>query len=116
MKIVLPRNKGANHGLHKATRSSVFYVRWTEDGKQRIQSTGTKDAKEARQIRDRLYERFEKEKGAVRVGSTEHVLSCDRYVYQRPPYLVKVPGRPTVECDTRAEARQVRNQLIGATK
>lgn len=115
MNVVLPKNKGPNHGLHRVD-SGTYYVRWTEDGKQRIQSTQTKDVKEARQIRDRLYERFEREKGAVRVGSVEHALASDKFVYARPPYLVKVPGHKIHACETRAEARQVRNQLIGATK
>ena len=97
--------------MHRVA-SGTYYVRWTEDGKQRIQSTGTKDVKEARQIRDRLYKRFEDERGALRVGSTEHALSSDRYIYARPPYQVKVPGHKIVACETRTEAREVRNELL----
>lgn len=112
MSITIPKSDKPNHGLHRVA-SGTYYVRWYENGKQRIRSTETKDVKEARQIRDRLYARFESEKGALRVGSVAHAVSCDRYIYERPPYLVKVPGHKVREAETRIAARDIRNQLLG---
>lgn len=110
--ITLPKDKGPNHGLHR-NRYGVYQVRWTVDGKQRTRTTGTKNAKEARAMRDRIYERLELEKGAVRIGSTDHAVDADRYIYQRPPYVVKVPGQKIYACENANEARKVRNYLLG---
>lgn len=111
MKILLPRDKGPNHGLHRV-KSGTYYVRWCENGVQRIKTTGTKDVKEARKIRDARYARFEQEQGALRSGSPELALTSDRYITMRPPYIIKVPGQKVREAGTLAEARLIRNELL----
>jgi hypothetical protein len=110
MRVVIPKDKGPNHGLHRSA-SGTYYVRWEEGGKQRTKTLGTKDAKTARKDRDTFYTSLE-DKGAMRVGSPELALVCDRYIYRRPPYLVKVPGHKIHEVEDIAAAKAIRNELL----
>ena len=111
MRIVIPRDKGPNHGLHR-TSAGTYYVRWEEGGRQRTRTLGTKDAREARRLRNQIYAHLEG-KGAMRAGSPELALVCDRYIYRRPPYIVKVPGHKIHEVEDMVAARTIRNELLG---
>ncbi|MDA0766721.1 MAG: hypothetical protein O3A92_07855 [Verrucomicrobia bacterium] len=49
----------------------------------------------------------------MRAGSPELALVCDRYIYRRPPYIVKVPGHKIHEVEDMVAARTIRNELLG---
>lgn len=112
--IVLPKHKpdtNPDYGMHKDARGT-WTIRWTENGKTRTKSARTKSVFDARKVRDSLYAKLRSERGALVLGTPEHATQGDLYIYERKPYLVKVPGMPAAEVGSRAEARKVRNELV----
>lgn len=110
--IVLPKPRHANYGMVRGNRD-IWFVRWTVDGKPCTKSTGTRDANEARGIRDAVYASLRRKHGNVlTIGTAEHALATDKYIYERPPYEVRVPGAKVQLAKTREEAREIRDELL----
>ena len=102
----------ANYGLVKGNRD-LWFVRWTVDGKPKTRSTGTRDVNEARGVRDAIYDKLRQNyHNVVTVGTAEHALATNRYIYERPAYTVHVPGCKVEQAGTLEEAREIRNNLL----
>lgn len=109
--IVLPKIKeNGLHGVHRGAKG-YWVIRWTEEGKPRTKAAGTKDEAQAKRARDHLYTKL-RDRGALTLGTPEHAQRGDLYIYEQPPYIVKVPGCKAVPCESLRQAREVRNHLV----
>ena len=90
---------------------ALFY----EDNKQKRKNLKTEDFPTAILLRNKYFKKLLKEGATLRVKKTacEKVkINPSMYIYNRPPYSVKIEGKHIGFCDTYEEAVALRNKEI----
>lgn len=106
--ITLPKITSARSGL--TFRYRTWAARYYDGGKQRFRSLGTSDLAAAQIARDRLYDEL-RAAGATTAGPG-HRPKGGSYITERPPFVVRVPGRKIRYAASRGQAEEIRDQLL----